>query len=82
MGDRCICQNCRICEDACPPEAIFHTRQMVRETKKWYVGFDRCLPFFNQHQGYVICIAVCPGSRPGVGLNLAARHERRSARAD
>lgn len=76
-----FCQNCRICEDACPPEALSAEKQTVRGVQKWYVDFDRCLPFFNQTHGCAICIAVCPWSRPGVGLNLAAKLARRSERA-
>lgn len=72
-----FCQNCRICQDACPPEALFSDKQTVRGAQKWYVDFDKCLPFFNQTHGCAICIAVCPWSRPGVGLNLAAKLARR-----
>ena len=79
-GIDAFCQNCRICEDACPPEAIFSTKKTVRGTEKWYVDFDRCLPYFNQHQGCAICIAVCPWSRPGTGPRLADKLERRAAR--
>jgi epoxyqueuosine reductase len=75
-----FCTACRICEDACPPEAIFPDKQTVRGVEKWYVDFDRCLPFFNQTQGCAICIAVCPWSRPGVGMNLAAKLAKRSER--
>lgn len=75
-----FCAACRICEDACPPEAIFHDKQTVRGEKKWYVDFDKCLPFFNQTHGCAICIAACPWSRPGVGLNLAEKLARRAER--
>jgi Pyruvate/2-oxoacid:ferredoxin oxidoreductase delta subunit len=75
-----FCASCRICEDACPPFAIAPDKQTVRGVEKWYVDFDRCLPFFNQTNGCAICIAVCPWSRPGVGLNLAAKLARRAAR--
>lgn len=75
-----FCSNCRICEDACPPEALFQTKQTVRGEEKWYVDFDKCLPFFNQHQGCAICIAVCPWSRPGVGPRLAEKLARRAER--
>lgn len=75
-----FCLHCRICEDACPPEAIASDKQLVRGDVKWYVDFDKCLPFFNEHQGCAVCIAVCPWSRPGVGLNLANKLERRLAR--
>lgn len=75
-----FCRHCRVCEDACPPEAIAPDKQMVRGTLKWYVDFERCLPFFNQTHGCAICIAVCPWSRPGVGLNLAGKLARRADR--
>ncbi|MGR3760271.1 4Fe-4S dicluster domain-containing protein [Roseobacteraceae bacterium NS-SX3] len=75
-----FCANCRICEDACPPEAIAPEKQTVRGTRKWYVDFDSCLPFFNQTHGCAICVAVCPWSRPGVGLNLAAKLARKRDR--
>lgn len=75
-----FCMHCRVCEDACPPEAIFPDKKTVRGVEKWYVDFDACLPFFNENQGCAICIAVCPWSRPGVGLNLAAKLARRSDR--
>ncbi|UWQ91242.1 4Fe-4S dicluster domain-containing protein [Rhodobacteraceae bacterium M382] len=75
-----FCQNCRICEDACPPQALSADKQTVRGADKWYVDFDKCLPFFNQHHGCAICIAVCPWSLPGVGPNLAAKLARRAHR--
>ncbi|SDE13781.1 4Fe-4S dicluster domain-containing protein [Ruegeria marina] len=79
-GIDAFCQNCRICEDACPPEALFPEKQTVRGTVKWYVDFDKCLPFFNQTHGCAICIAQCPWSRPGVGPNLAAKLARKRSR--
>lgn len=79
-GIDAFCQSCRICEDACPPEALSPDKQTVRGTRKWYVDFDKCLPFFNQTHGCAICIAVCPWSRPGVGLNLAAKLARKRER--
>jgi Pyruvate/2-oxoacid:ferredoxin oxidoreductase delta subunit len=75
-----FCMNCRICEDACPPEALAGAKQQVRGVEKWYVDFDRCLPFFNQTHGCAICIAVCPWSRPGVGPRLAEKLAKRAAR--
>lgn len=79
-GIDAFCQNCRICEDACPPEALFPEKKWVRGTQKWYVDFDKCLPYFNQHHGCAICIAVCPWSRPGVADNLVKKLARRAAR--
>ena len=82
FGVDSFCLHCRVCEDACPPEAIAPAKQLVRSVEKWYVDFDHCLPFFNQTHGCAICIAACPRSRPGVGLSLAAKLARRSARTD
>ena len=76
-----FCMNCRVCEQACPPEAISPEKKTVRGQLKWYVDFDKCLPFFNQHHGCAICIAACPWSIPGAGLNLAEKLERRRERA-
>ena len=75
-----FCTMCRICEDACPPEALGPEKQWVRGAEKWYVDFERCLPFFNQTNGCAICIAVCPWSRPGVGPGLARKLARRAER--
>lgn len=77
-----FCQSCRICENACPPEALSPDKQMVRGVQKWYVDFDRCLPFFNQTHGCAICIAVCPWSRPGIGENLMQKMARRAQRTE
>jgi epoxyqueuosine reductase len=77
-----FCQSCRVCEDACPPEAIAPEKRLVRGETRWYVDFDRCIPFFAETSGCAICIAVCPWSRPGVGLNLAAKLARRAERLD
>jgi Pyruvate/2-oxoacid:ferredoxin oxidoreductase delta subunit len=79
-GIDAFCAACRVCEDACPPMAIAADKQIVRGVEKWYVDFDRCLPFFNETHGCAICIAVCPWSRPGVGLNLAEKLARRAGR--
>lgn len=76
-----FCQRCQSCANACPPEAITHEKQIVRGETKWYVNFDRCLPFFNEHQGCAVCLAVCPWNRPGVAENLVTKMATRRARA-
>jgi len=75
-----FCTHCRLCSDNCPPDAIFRTKQTVRGTQKWYVDFDRCLPFFNETAGCGICLAVCPFSHPGHGPRLASKLDRRGRR--
>lgn len=72
-----FCASCQVCAKHCPPEAIQAEKQTVRGVEKWYVNFDKCLPFFNETAGCAICITVCPFSRPGVGENLIAKLARR-----
>jgi len=73
-----FCLSCRVCEKACPVDAITDQKQFVRGVERWYVNFDRCLPFFNEHLGCSICTTVCPWSRPGVADNLADKYARRT----
>jgi len=73
-----FCLSCKVCEQACPVDAISDHKHMVRGTLRWSVDFDRCLPFFNEHLGCSICTTVCPWSRPGVADNLAAKIARRN----
>jgi epoxyqueuosine reductase QueG len=80
FGSEDFCENCRICVDACPPRAISHEKQMVRGVRKWYVDFDRCIPYFGQTLGCGICLAVCPWSRPGVAPGLAQKMLRKRGR--
>ena len=80
FGADAFCTHCQICANQCPPAAILPEKQTVRGEVKWYVDFDRCLPFFNETAGCGICVAVCPFSRPGVGETLAAKLARRAER--
>ncbi|HWB22366.1 MAG TPA: 4Fe-4S dicluster domain-containing protein [Gaiellaceae bacterium] len=75
-----FCTNCRICTDACPPDAIGEQKQLVRGDDKWYVDFDRCIPYFAETKGCAICIARCPWSRPGIADNLLVKLARRRER--
>ncbi len=77
-----FCMNCQVCSNACPPDAIFPEKQTVRGRKKWYVDFDKCIPYFGETFGCAICIAVCPWSRPGVAPNLIAKLARRRERLE
>ena len=77
-----FCINCQVCAEACPPNAIVHDKQKVRGVEKWYVDFDKCVPYFGETFGCGICIAVCPWSRPGVAGGLIEKLARRKARQD
>jgi epoxyqueuosine reductase len=68
-----FCSTCRICETNCPPHAIFPQKQMVRGMERWYVNFDKCVPYFAQTAGCGICIEVCPWSEPGHGLLMVKK---------
>lgn len=71
------CMRCEACNNACPVGAIATEKQWVRGVKKYYVDFDRCLPYFNETHGCGICLAVCPWSRPGVAEKLVLKLARR-----
>ena len=32
---------------------------------KWFVDFDKCIPYFGEALGRAICLAKCPWSTPG-----------------
>lgn len=79
FGGEAFCLNCQICTKACPPEAISPEKQLVRGETKWYVNFDKCVPYFVDNQSCGICIAVCPWSRPGIADNLVKKMVKRLA---
>lgn len=80
FGSDDFCTNCRICADACPPDAIMPEKTVVRGERRWYVDFDKCLPYFNEAMSCAICLAVCPFSRPEIGEGLVAKLARRRER--
>ena len=68
-----LCLICQRCVLDCPPSAIFDEKQIVRGETKWYVDFDKCIPYFVKTYGCAICIEVCPWSEPGWGEWLSQR---------
>jgi len=66
-----LCTSCRRCTIDCPPDAILDDKQIVRGVEKWYVDFDKCIPYFAMTEGCGICIEVCPWSEPGRGVVLS-----------
>jgi NAD-dependent dihydropyrimidine dehydrogenase PreA subunit len=76
-----LCLVCRRCVDDCPPRAILDEKQWVRGTRKWYVDFDKCIPYFVKTYGCAICIEVCPWSEPGRGPSLSEQLLARRAQA-
>ena len=76
-----FCTRCQVCSSACPPDAISREKVMVRGNMKWFVNFDKCLPYFMDNKTCGICLAVCPWSRPGIADNLVVKMARRRERA-
>lgn len=75
-----FCESCQLCTTSCLPQAISDHRKLVRGVEKWYVNFDKCIPYFNDANGCSICISSCPWSRPGVAPNLAKKMLRKKAK--
>lgn len=71
-----FCAHCQVCTQNCPPQAILPEKQMVRGTRKWYVDFDKCVPYFNDVHGCGRCLAVCPWSQPGVADDFLVKLAR------
>jgi len=68
-----LCVTCQRCVNDCPPRAISNEKTLVRGVTKWYVDFDKCVPYFAENAGCAICIEVCPWSEPGRGFALSKR---------
>jgi epoxyqueuosine reductase len=77
-----FCATCQVCAQACPPGAIAADKQMVRGVERWYVDFDKCIPYFAESASCGICIAVCPWTRPSVRPKLLATMVRRLGQAE
>ena len=74
-----FCTKCQACTNACPPEAISAEKKVVRGVEKFYVDFDKCLPYFNETQGCAICLAACPWNIPGVADGMVVKLATRRA---
>jgi epoxyqueuosine reductase len=77
FGANEFCATCQVCTNACPPGAILPQKQMVRGVERWYVDFDKCIPYFAEAASCGICIAECPWTRPSVRPKLLATMVRR-----
>ncbi len=81
FGADWFCHRCQVCSNACPPDAIHEEKQLVRGMTKWFVDFDKCIPYFGEALGCAVCIARCPWSTPGRALKLAERFAVRKTEA-
>jgi epoxyqueuosine reductase QueG len=63
-----LCQNCSLCVDHCPGDAISHEPVLVRGETRWVVDTDRCAPYWATYHACAICLQVCPwNARPAAG---------------
>jgi epoxyqueuosine reductase len=74
-----FCKSCQACTKACPPGAIQEQKEMVRGVERWYVDFDKCIPYFAEAASCGICIATCPWTKPNVRPKLLATMAKRIA---
>ena len=72
-----FCLRCTICSAECPPDALSDAKQLVRGVERWYVDFDKCVPYFNENSGCGICIAACPWSQPGLAQGISEKMLKR-----
>jgi len=72
-----FCSSCQVCTRACPPGAITESKQWVRGVERWYVNFDKCIPYFAEAASCGICIAECPWTRPDIRPKLLATMAKR-----
>ena len=82
FGSDEFCKTCQVCTRECPPGAISEHKQLVRGVERWYVDFDKCIPYFAESASCGICIAVCPWTRPDVRPKLLATMARRLESSD
>ena len=73
-----FCKTCQVCTNACPPAAISEQKRMVRGQERWYVDFDKCIPYFAESASCGICFAECPWTRSDVRPKLLSTMARRS----
>ncbi|MAU40184.1 MAG: hypothetical protein CMF31_01030 [Kordiimonas sp.] len=76
-----FCKSCKKCTEDCPPGAISDEKVMVRGTMKWYVDFEKCVPFLGDNNACGICLTTCPWSRPGIAPSLSQKMLKKMARS-
>ncbi len=54
------CAACQICIRKCPAHAILREPQRHANGQITHVVGERCFPYFSDHYGCSVCIAVCP----------------------
>ncbi len=61
-----ICDQCQVCVQRCPSNAIPSRRFMYRGVEKAKINTKRCLPLIGQASGCAVCMRVCPVQKYGL----------------
>jgi epoxyqueuosine reductase QueG len=72
-----FCQNCLLCVKKCPPQGIRSEPIHGGNGQISYVISERCFPYFSDHFGCSVCIAVCPFNQVPYDT-LKEKHEVRN----
>lgn len=72
-----FCARCQVCTKACPPQAISDGKKMVRGVEKFYVDFEKCMPYMTDNYGCGICLKVCPWSNEKIAFKLMEKYQKR-----
>jgi ferredoxin len=55
------CENCNLCRNNCPGEAVATDHILTEGIKRWRIDMEKCYPYSRLHEAYChICVDVCP----------------------
>jgi ferredoxin len=61
FGVQDYCENCNLCRNNCPGDAIATDHILTEGIKRWRINMEKCYPFSRLHEAYChICVDVCP----------------------
>ena len=56
-----FCENCNLCRNNCPGDAIATDYISTEGIKRWLIDMEKCYPYSRLHEAYChICVDVCP----------------------
>ena len=61
FGVQDYCENCNLCRNNCPGDAIATDHILTEGIKRWRIDMEKCYPYSRLHEAYChICVDVCP----------------------
>ena len=61
FGVQDYCENCNLCRNNCPGDAIATDHIVTEGVKRWRIDMEKCYPYSRLHDAYChICVDVCP----------------------